>query len=160
MKNPKRGCEGNGALNSSLSGHSLPSSGRLNSLSRDLQFPMNKMDLLKQVQHGSAAPRIHKICRPSLVCQTVPLDDQSRLIADIDAELAKRATVACNQMALLGQAKFWPRLLLRTSETFTHLVVAKTKALGTQIENNYQGVNFFFVNIPCQKILQTLHQRK
>ena len=65
-----------------------------------------------------------------LVCQAVPLLDQTKPISEFDAVLTSRPAVACNQLALLGQAKSWPCVLLRTSERFSHLVVPKDWSLS------------------------------
>ena len=72
-----------------------------------------------------------------LVCQVVPLGHQNKPIKDFDEGLSSRAETACNQLAMIGQAKSWPRVLLLTSERFSHLEVAKDKSLSGYSVNLY-----------------------
>ena len=76
-----------------------------------------------------------------LVCQVMPMESQNTPIHEIDSELAVRAADACNQLATIGQANPWPRVLLPTSETLSHVVVAKDGSLSGYAANLYLVTN-------------------
>ena len=71
----------------------------------------------------------------------MPMESQNKPIHTIDSELASRAADACNQLATIGQADPWPRVLLPSTEIFSHVVVAKDGSLSGYTTNLYLVAN-------------------